>query len=110
MVNLLIKNLKEVETDAARKELQQLAERVREKLETRLKRYGKELTLEVIVNKSGATYSVSASLDMRSKKILHAEEGKEIEPLMHKLFNEFLRQVQRQIELERKDYEYKRKR
>ncbi len=110
MVHLIIKNLKEVETEADRRQLEELAERVRQKLEKRLKRYGKELTLEVIVNKSSSTYLLSAAVDLRTKRILQAEEGRELVPLAHKLFDEFLRQFQRQLELERKDYEYKRKR
>ncbi len=110
MVYLIVKNLKEVEAKADRRQLEEAAEKIRQKLDQRFKRYGKDLTMEVVVNKSGSTYLLSAAIDMRSKKILQAEEGKELIPLVHKLFDEFFRQVQRQWELERKDYEYKRKR
>jgi hypothetical protein len=42
--------------------------------------------------------------------VLIAEEGKDVEKVITGLFSEFKKAVKRQYELERKDYEYKRKR
>lgn len=110
MIRLEVKNIKEIENETAKQEFLAKCEDRRNYLEDYFKNYGKELTLEVIVNKSSKTYKVSASLNMKSKKILHMEEHKEILPATTKLFNEFLKEVKRQKELERKDYLYKRKR
>ncbi len=110
MIQLIIKNLKEVETESQQTKIRELAEHLQQKLEPRFKRYSKELTLEIIVNKSSATYQISAAIDMKSKKLLQAEEGKDPVLTAKKLFDDFFKQVTRQIELERKDYEYKRKR
>ncbi len=109
MVALQIKNLKEVPGEAQRQEIQQLAEKLQQKFEEWFKRYTKPLTFEVIVAHNGRVFRISAALDMKSKKVLHAEE--DIDPVVaaHKLFEQFRRHVKRQIELERKDYEYKRK-
>ncbi len=110
MIKLEIKNLKKIEAEADKQEFKSKCEEKRDYLEEHLKNYGKELTLEVIVNKSGKTYKVSVSLNMKSKKILHLEEHKDILHAATKLFNEFVKEVKRQKELERKDYLYKRKR
>ncbi len=110
MVQLIIKNLKEVETETQRGQIREMAEEMQAKLETRFKRYGKDLTFEIIVNKSSATYLISAALNMKSKKVLQAEEGKDPILTAKKLLDEFFKQTARQIELERKDYLYKRKR
>ncbi len=110
MVKLEVKNIKEIENENAKQEFLSKCEDRKSYLEDYFKNYGKDLTLEVIVNKSGKTYKVSASLNMKSKKILHLEEHKDILPAATKLFNEFLKEVKRQKELERKDYLYKRKR
>ena len=109
MVKLIIKNLKEVEENSR----QQAEELIKSKVEfyqELFKKYDKDLTLEVIFNKSASTYTVSASIDLKSKKVLLAEENAEVLKAVTVLFNEFKKTVKRQYELERKDYEYKRKR
>jgi len=109
MVKLIIKNLKEVEENSR----QQAEELIKSKVEfyqELFKKYDKDLTLEVIFNKSASTYTVSASIDLKSKKVLLAEENTEVLKAVTVLFNEFKKTVKRQYELERKDYEYKRKR
>ena len=108
MVKLVIKNLKEVE-ETFRDEIKKICEEKLEYYQNLFKKYDKDLTLEVIFNKSERTHSVSASLDMKSKKVLVAEEDKEVMKAFIRLCNEFKKVVKRQYELERKDYEYKRK-
>ncbi len=108
MVKLIIKNLKEVE-ETFRKEIEQIINEKAEFYQNLFKKYDKDLTLEVIFNKSAATYLVSASIDLKSKKVLIAEEDKDPVKAARVLFNEFKKAVKRQYELERKDYEYKRK-
>lgn len=110
MVKLEVKNIKEIENEAEKQEFVKKCEEKRDYLEEYFKNYGKDLLLEVIVNKSGKTYTVSASLNLKSKKILHTEEHKDIQTATTGLFGEFLKEVKRQKELERKDYLYKRKR
>jgi len=108
MVKLIIKNLKEVE-EPFRKEIEEIINDKVEFYQNLFKKYDKDLTLEVIFNKSAATYLVSASIDLKSKKVLIAEEQKDVIKAVRQLFNEFKKAVKRQYELERKDYEYKRK-
>jgi predicted RNA-binding protein Jag len=109
MVNLIIKNLKEIE-ESVRDKSEELIKSKTEFYQELFKKYDKDLTIEVIVNKSASTYTISASIDLKSKKVLLAEEGKDAIQVITKLFNEFKKAVKRQYELERKDYEYKRKR
>ncbi len=108
MVELIIKNLKEVETPY-KKEVEAIIEEKMDFYRNLFKKYDKDLVLEVIFNKSASTYLVSASLDLKSKKVLIAEEDKDVVKAVRTLFNEFKKAVKRQYELERKDYEYKRK-
>ena len=109
MIELKLKNLKEVE-EKFRKEVENLCEEKSKYFRELLKKYDKDLVLEVIFDHSSALYKVSASINLKSKKVLVAEEGGEIIPVVTRLFNEFKKVVKRQYELERKDYEYKRKR
>ena len=109
MITLKLKNLKEIEENF-RNEVEQICEEKSEYFRELLKKYDRDLTLEIIFDHSSATYKVSASINLKSKKVLIAEEGKDIIQLVTKLFNEFKKVVKRQYELERKDYEYKRKR
>ncbi len=109
MVNLIIKNLKEIE-EGPRAVVESLCKEKSEFYQELFKKYSKDLTLEVIINKSASTYTISASLDLKSKKVLVAEEDKNAVKAATRLFNEFKKVVKRQYELERKDYEYKRKR
>jgi len=108
MVKTIIKNLKEVE-EPFRKEIEEVIKEKSEFYQNLFKKYDKDLTLEIIFNKSAKTYMVSASIDLKSKKVLIAEENKDVLKALHKLFSEFKKAVKRQYELERKDYEYKRK-
>ncbi len=109
MVNVIIKNLKEVE-EAYRSEVEKICNEKAEFFKELFKKYDKELTLEIIFNHSSSTYNVSAAIDLKSKKVLIAEEDKDVVKATTTLLNEFKKAVKRQYELERKDYEYKRKR
>jgi TusA-related sulfurtransferase len=109
MVKLLIKNLKEID-EAVRSQAEELIKSKVEFYEALFKKYDKDLILEVIFDNSSSVTKVSASIDMKSKKVLLAEEDKEVLKAVTRLFNEFKKAVKRQYELERKDYEYKRKR
>jgi len=108
MTKLIIKNLKEVD-ESLRNEVTEIINEKFDFYQNLFKKYDKELVLEVIFNKSASTYTVSASLDLKSKKVLVAEEDKDVLKAVRQLFNEFKKTVKRQYELERKDYEYKRK-
>ena len=109
MVNLIIKNIKDVEENL-RESIQKKIEEKSEYFEELLKKYEKDLTLEVIIDKSSSLYKISAAIDLKSKKLLSAEENKDINKAVTALFNGFKKAVKKQYELERKDYEYKRKR
>ncbi len=108
MVTLIIKNLKEVELPY-RKQVEEIIMDKYDFFQNLFKKYDKDLTMEVIFNRSAATYTVSASIDLKSKKVLVAEENRDPIRAVTKLMNEFKKAVKRQYELERKDYEYKRK-
>ena len=110
MVKLEIKNIKELPGEELKDQFTQICNEKNEYLNEYFKNYDKELTLEVIVNKDGEIYKVNTSLNMKSKKILHVEEGKEVLAVTTKMFKQFIKDVKRQKELERKDYLYKRKR
>jgi ribosome-associated translation inhibitor RaiA len=110
MVKLEIKNIKEIDDDAVKEQFTKLCEEKRAYLDKYFTNYGKELTMEVIVNKDGDIYKISSSLNLKSKKILHAEEGKDILAVTTLLMKEFTKEVKRQKELEKKSYVYKRKR
>ncbi len=109
MVKLLIKNIKDVEENL-RESVENLCNEKAEFYKDLFKKYDKDLTVEVIFNKSALIYTVSASINLKSKKVLLAEEGNDVLKTTTRLFNEFKKAVKRQYELERKDYEYKRKR
>ncbi len=109
MVELVVKNISEVE-DTYQDKVKSICEEKSEYFKELFKKYDKDLTLEVIFDHSSALYKVSASINLKSKKVLIAEEGKDVEKVVTGLFSEFKKVVKRQYELERKDYEYKRKR
>ena len=109
MVELIIKNLKEVEENL-QNEAKALCEEKAEFFKELFKKYDKDLTLEVIFDHSSSVYKVSASIDLKSKKVLSVEEDKDVIKAITSLFSDFKKVVKKQYELERKDYEYKRKR
>ncbi len=108
MTKLILKNVNEVEKNL-RDEVQKICEEKSEYYKELFKKYDKDLTLEVIFDYSSSLYKVSASINLKSKKILLAEEGKDVKKILAGLFSEFKKVVKKQYELERKDYEYKRK-
>ncbi len=110
MVNLVLKNLKEIPSDFERDLVEKQAEKLRAYLDKRFAKYSKNLELEIIVNKSAATTLISASLDLKSKKVVMAEEDKIPVKAATTLFDKFKKAVIRQYEHEKKEYEYKRKR
>jgi len=108
MVQLIIKNINEVEKEF-HAELESLCHEKSEFFKELFKKYDKDMTLEVIFDYSSALYKVSASLNLKSKKVLVAEEDKNVMKATTAVFNALKKSVKRQYELERKDYEYKRK-
>jgi len=74
------------------------------------KQYNKKLKLEVIFNKTTKKYKVNVYLNLKSKKLLLAKEGKDIVKFVSSLFSDFKKMVKRQYELGKKEFEYKRKR
>ncbi len=109
MVELVIKNLKEV-PEEFHGQIKSICEEKVEFFNQLFKRYDKDLTLEVIFDHSSSLYKVTGSLNLKSKKILVVEEGKDVLTVLSTLLSELKKAVKRQHELERKDYEYKRKR
>ncbi len=109
MVQLITKNIKDVGAEQE-KDIVRLCEEKLDFYNQLFKNYGKDLKLELIFNKSASMYKISASLNLKSKKILLAKEGKDPLKVTTGLLNDFKKKVKRQYELERKDYEYKRKR
>jgi len=109
MVTLLLKNLKEVE-EIFHNEIETICKEKEDYYNELFKKYDKDLTLEVIFNKSSSLYKVSASLDLKSKKVLVAKEDKNPVKALNHVFADLKKAVKKQHELERKDYEYKRKR
>ena len=110
MVSVELRNLKEIEEDI-RKDVEKLALEKAEFFKELFKKYDKDLLLEVIFDHSSSKlYKVSALINLKSKKVLITEEDRDALKAVTKLFNEFKKAVKRQYELERKDYEYKRKR
>lgn len=109
MVILELKNLKEVE-EQFHQEIKTICEEKRAYFNNIFKRYSKDLTLEVIFDHSSSLYKVSVSLNLKSKKVLSVEEDKEVLKAVNKVFSEFKKAVKKQYELEKKEYEYKRKR
>ena len=88
MVNVIIKNLKEVD-EAVRDEVEKICIEKAEFFKELFKKYDKELTLEIIFNHSSSTYNVSAAIELKSKKVLIAEEGKDVLKVTTQLLNEF---------------------
>jgi ribosome-associated translation inhibitor RaiA len=109
MVTLELKNLKEV-AEQYHQEIKTICEEKRAYYDELFKKYDKDLTLEVIFDKSSALYKVSVSLNLKSKKVISAEENKDVIEALNKMFSEFKKAIKRQYELEKKEYEYKRKR
>ncbi len=108
MVELIIKNINEVE-EPFHKELERVAHEKTKFFRELFKKYDKDMVLEVIFDHSSALYKVTASLNMKSKKVLVVEEEKDVVKALNNVLNALKKAVKRQYELERKDYEYKRK-
>ena len=109
MVTLAIKNLKEVAEDV-QEQVKLICEEKVAFYNELFKKYDKDLTIEVVFDHSSSLYKVSASINLKSKKILVVKEHKDVVKAVTELFADFKKAVKRQHELERKDYEYKRKR
>jgi ribosome-associated translation inhibitor RaiA len=109
MVTLEVKNLKEVE-EQFHDEIKTICEEKRAYYDELFKNYDKDLTLEVIFDKSSSIYKISVSLNLKNKKVLSVEENKDALKAITKLFSEFKKVVKKQYDLEKKEYEYKRKR
>jgi ribosome-associated translation inhibitor RaiA len=109
VVTLSIKNIKEIE-EPLQGEIIGLCEEKYHYFNELFKKYSKNLVFEIIFNKSSAVYKVSASLNLKSKKVVLAEEHKKAITAVNKLLANLKKAVKKQYELERKEYEYKRKR
>ncbi len=109
MVELVIKNVRELE-DEYRSSVSGICEEKAEFFKELLKKYEKNLLLEVIFDHSSSLYKVSGSLNLKSKKVLSVKEGKDVVKVVTGMFSDLKKIVKKQYELERKDYEYKRKR
>lgn len=109
MVTLIVKNLKEVNVDS-HKEIETICKEKENYFKELFKKYDKNLTFEVIFNKSSSFTKVSASLDLLSKKVLVENEDKDAIKALNNVFSNLKKVAKKQYELERKDYEYKRKR
>ena len=109
MITFKIKNLKEIEA-----EFQPMVEDLfnsKQSYYTELfKNYDKDMVMELILDHSSKVYKASLSLNMKSKKVLLAEEGNDLMKTVNALFSNFKKTVKKRYELERKDYEFKRKR
>ncbi len=110
MVKLALKNVSEIEDEMNKHRFVEICEEKKNYIEEVFKNYDKDLVFEIILDKSGKTYKISASLNLKSKKLLVAEEDHDLFKAFDRLFNEFKKLMKRQKELERKDYLYKRKR
>ncbi len=109
MVTLSIKDIKKVP--------EKYRDKVKEVIEERhgyysvfFKKYDKPMVMEVIFKQTASLFTVSVSLNMKSKKVLSVAEGNEILPVVNSLFSGFKKAVKKQYELEKKEYLYKRKR
>ncbi len=109
MVNLILKNIKEVDA-SLHQEIETICKEREAYYNELFKKYDKDLTFEVIFNKSSALTKVSASIDLKSKKVLTAEEDKNPIKALNSVLSSLKKAVKKQYELERKDYTYKRKR
>ena len=109
MVELIKKNISDVESEF-HQDIDNICESKMEFFNNLFKKYEKDLTVELIFDKSSSLYKVSASINLKSKKILTVEEDKNVIKAVTRLCQEFKKTVKRQYELEKKEYEYKRKR
>ncbi len=109
MVKLVIKNIKELDDDI-QDEIVEMCEEKHKFYEELFKKYSKNLTLEIIFNRTKNVFTGIISINLKSKKIILAEESKNIQQAVTTLFSKFKKAVVKQYELERKDYEYKRNR
>jgi len=109
MVELKLKNSKELD-EKSQEKVREICEEKVAYYNDLFKKYDKDLVLEVIFDGSSSLYKVSASINLKSKKVLLAKENKDAVKAVTELFADFKKAVKKQYELERKDYEYKRKR
>ncbi len=109
MVKLIVKNINEVESEY-HNDINSAIKEKHNYFDELFKRYDKDLTFEVIFDHSSSVYKVSASINLKSKKVLLAEEDKDALKALHTLLSKFKKAVKHEYEIERKDYEYKRKR
>jgi ribosome-associated translation inhibitor RaiA len=110
MVNIELRNLKEVE-EQYRAQVEKLIEDKFSFYEDLFKKYDKDLLIEIIFDHSSSKlYQVSATINLKSKNVQVKEEDKDVLTAVTKLASEFKKAVTKQYELEKKEYEYKRKR
>ncbi len=107
MVELIVKNLKEIESPALREEVQKIAENNKQFFEKLFKKYAKPVRVEIRIDYSSKRYKVAGEVHLISKKIELAEEHFEVLEAVRKLFKELKNAVKRQYEKERKEYKRK---
>ncbi|HHH53477.1 MAG TPA: hypothetical protein ENK91_07445 [Bacteroidetes bacterium] len=109
MIDLKIKNISEID-EKYHPEIYDFCENKIKYFNELFKKYSKNLTMEIIFDHSSSLYKISAGIDLKSKKIISAEEGKDIMPTLDLLCNKFKKAVKKQHDLELKEHTFKRKR
>jgi len=109
MIEYKIKNIKEID-EGFQPMVEDLFNLKQSYYNELFKNYDKEMTMELILDHSSKVYKASISLNMKSKKVLLAEEGTDLMQTLNTLFSHFKKAVKKRHELERKEYEFKRKR
>jgi len=109
MIQFKVKNTKEIE-HGLRPMIDDLFELKQDYYQELFKNYDKDMNMELIVDHSSKLYKASLSLNMKSKKVLLVEEGPELMKVLNTLFSNFKKAVKKRYDMERKEYEYKRKR
>ena len=109
MVKLVLKNISEIEKEY-HSEIKEYCENKMPYFNDLFKKYDKDLILEITFNKAANLYKTAATINLKSKNVLIVREDKDMMKALTDLFSDFKKAVKRQYELEKKDYEYKRKR
>ncbi len=108
MLNLEIYNFNEIEP-VYQAEIKRSVQDKKDYYEQLFKKYDKDLILKVGLNKDNE-YRVSIEINMKSKDLQVVKTGKDLLKIWSEAWKDFKKAVKKQIQLERKDYLYKRKR
>ncbi len=108
MLQLEIYNFNELEP-VYQAEIRKSVQDKKEYYEQLFKKYDKDLILKVSFNKD-KEYRVAIEINMKSKDLQVVKTGKDPVKILAEAWKDFKKAVKKQIQLERKDYLYKRKR